>query len=186
MHIKPMAIPDVLLITPTVHQDERGFFMESFNQRQFDQALQGNIRFVQDNHSLSGLGVLRGLHYQINQPQGKLIRVLQGRIYDVMVDLRQHSATFKQWLGYELTAGSRQQLWIPPGFAHGFLALAESTETLYKTTSYYDPSSERCLDWNDQELAIEWPLAAPPVVSDKDKLGVPLAKAEFFNNDNFP
>lgn len=181
MHIQPMAIPDVVLITPTVHQDERGLFMESFNQRHFEQAIKPNVSFVQDNHTQSKAGVLRGLHYQINQPQGKLIRVVQGRIYDVVVDLRRSSATFKQWLGYELTAESQQQLWIPAGFAHGFLTLSQSAEVLYKTSHYYAPDHERCIRWDDPELAIHWPMTVAPILSVKDQQGCAFARAELFD-----
>lgn len=178
MHSQPMAIPDVLLITPTVYHDERGFFMESFNQRLFNQRVPGTAAFVQDNHSQSNQGVIRGLHYQTSQPQGKLVRVLQGRIYDVVVDLRPSSATFTHWLGYELTAQSQQQLWVPPGFAHGFLTLTTSSNVFYKTTDYYHPASEHCIVWNDPELAIEWPLQQPPILSEKDQQGSTLASAK--------
>lgn len=180
MHIQPLAIPDIVLMTPKAHQDERGFFMESFNQRLFNQAVQGSFTFVQDNISRSRQGVLRGLHYQFKHPQGKLVRVLQGHIFDVVVDLRRSSATFGQWLGYELTAQSQQQLWIPPGFAHGFMTLSSTSEVLYKTTDYYAPTDERCILWSDKELAIAWPLQQNPILSEKDQQGSSFARADLF------
>ena len=181
MHIQPLAIPDIVLMTPKAHQDERGFFMESFNQCSFAQAINGRYGFVQDNHSHSKKQVLRGLHYQFRQPQGKLIRVLQGSIYDVVVDLRQSSATFGQWLGVELSAASQQQLWIPPGFAHGFLTLTESSDVLYKTTDYYRPEDEHCIRWDDNHLAIAWPLQGTPLLSQKDQQGGSFSQAQLFD-----
>ncbi|WP_174875021.1 dTDP-4-dehydrorhamnose 3,5-epimerase [Vogesella oryzae] len=180
MRVIDTAIADVKLIEPVVHGDARGFFFESFNQRQFDAAIGRQVHFVQDNHSRSARGVLRGLHYQLQQPQGKLVRVLQGAIFDVAVDLRRGSATFGQWVGYELSADNRLQLWLPEGFAHGFLVLGEYAEVLYKTTDYYAPEHERCIRWDDPELAIAWPLEAAPIFSARDAQGVPLRAAELF------
>ena len=180
MHIQPLAIPDVLLVTPKVFADERGFFLESFNQRSLEQALNGCFHFVQDNHSHSKKQVLRGLHYQLKRPQGKLIRVLQGRIYDVVVDLRQSSASFGQWLGVELTASSQQQLWVPAGFAHGFLTVSATSDVLYKTTDYYTPEDEHCIRWDDSQLAIDWPLEGEPLVSQKDQRGLSFPAAPWF------
>ena len=174
MQITHLALDGLMLIQPQVFKDERGFFLESFNQRDFNQHTGLDIAFVQDNHSHSDRHVLRGLHFQQPQPQGKLIRVLQGDIYDVVVDLRPASATFGQWLGQPLSSASYEQLWIPAGFAHGFLVLSQTADVLYKTTAYYAPANEHVLAWNDPELAIDWPLAAgqPPLVSDKDAKGL--------------
>lgn len=181
MRVIDTAIADVKLIEPTVHGDARGFFFESFNQRQFDAAIGHAVHFVQDNHSRSARGVLRGLHYQLQQPQGKLVRVLQGAIFDVAVDLRRSSPSFGQWLGHELSADNHLQLWLPAGFAHGFLVLGESAEVLYKTTDYYAPQHERCIRWDDPALAIDWPLTAAPILSARDAQGTALTDAELFN-----
>ena len=160
MQVTPTAIPDVLLLEPRVFGDERGFFFESFNQRTFSAATGLNVEFVQDNHSRSAAGVLRGLHYQIQQPQGKLVRVVHGEVFDVAVDLRRSSSTFGRWVGEHLSGANKRQLWVPPGFAHGFLVLSEHAEFLYKTTDYYAPAHERSLAWNDPALAIDWPTPA--------------------------
>ena len=175
----PTALPDVVLLQPKVFRDARGFFMESYNRRSFSE-LGIEAEFVQDNHSRSAQGVLRGLHYQVRQPQGKLVRVIAGAVYDVAVDLRRHSSSFGQWTGMVLSAENSHLVWIPPGFAHGFYVLSESAEFLYKTTAYYAPEHERCLLWNDPELNIAWPLAGEPVLSDKDRRGLPLAQAELY------
>ena len=181
MRVIDTAIADVKLIEPTVHGDARGFFFESFNQRQFDAAIGHAVHFVQDNHSRSARGVLRGLHYQLQQPQGKLVRVLQGAIFDVAVDLRRSSPSFGQWLGHELSADNHLQLWLPAGFAHGFLVLGKSADVLYKTTDYYAPQHERCIRWDDPTLAIDWPQSTAPILSARDAQGTALADAELFN-----
>jgi dTDP-4-dehydrorhamnose 3,5-epimerase len=173
-------IPDVLLLEPVTFRDERGFLLESWNARTFRNAVKLDVQFVQDNHSRSTHGVLRGLHYQIKQPQGKLVRVARGRIFDVAVDLRKSSPTFGRSVGHELSADNHRQLWIPPGFAHGFLVQSEIADVLYKTTDYYAPEQERCLIWSDPKLAIDWPLDVEPVLSAKDRLGMPLSQAEVF------
>ena len=179
MKVTRLSIPDVVLIEPKVFGDARGFFFESFNQRAFNQATGTDFQFVQDNHSKSSRGVLRGLHYQIRQPQGKLVRVVQGAVFDVAVDIRKNSPTFGQWVGVELSADNQRQLWVPPGLAHGFLVLSESAEFLYKTTDYYAPEHERCIAWNDPALAIAWPdIGMAPVLSGKDQLGKSLEQAE--------
>ena len=180
MKIIPTAIPDVLILEPTVFGDARGFFFESFNQRTFNQATGMDVQFVQDNHSRSARGVLRGLHYQIQQPQGKLVRVVRGSVFDVTVDLRRSSPTFGQWVGVELSEENHRQLWVPPGFAHGFVVTSESADLLYKTTDYYAPEHERCIAWNDPAIGIQWPLEAEPQLSRKDKAGLPLVQAEVF------
>lgn len=182
MKIQPLAIHDVLLITPKVFEDERGFFMESFNQRDFRAATGLDVAFVQDNHSLSTQGVLRGLHYQYNNPQGKLVRVTRGEVFDVAVDMRQHSATFGQWCAATLNAEEKQMMWIPPGFAHGFYAVSLEAELQYKCTDYYAPGDEVCVHWNDNMLCIEWPFdqKRPPVVSEKDAQGVNFSHAPAF------
>lgn len=179
--VTPTAIPDVLVLEPRVFGDARGFFFESYNQRDFEQAtgLQG-VTFVQDNHSRSARGVLRGLHYQIQSPQGKLVRVVQGEVFDVAVDLRRSSPTFGRWVAEVLSADNKKQMWIPPGFAHGFLVLSESAEFLYKTTDYWYPEHERSVLWNDPELAIAWPLADTPLLAAKDARASVLAHAEWF------
>ncbi|MFZ2267533.1 MAG: dTDP-4-dehydrorhamnose 3,5-epimerase [Azonexus sp.] len=172
MKILPTIIPDVLLVTPKIFGDERGFFFESFNQKAFEEATGLELCFVQDNHSKSVKGVLRGLHYQIEpHAQGKLVRVVQGEVFDVAVDIRKGSKTFGQWVGVHLSAENKQQLWIPPGLAHGFLVLSETAEFLYKTTNYYVPSAERSLCWDDPVLAIQWPLDGVPILSAKDIQG---------------
>ena len=181
MKITPMAIPEVLLIEPKVFGDERGFFMESFNQKVFDDAVGHSVEFVQDNHSRSTQGVLRGLHYQIQQPQGKLVRVACGTVFDVAVDMRKSSPTFGQWVGAELTASNHRQLWVPQGFAHGFLVLSEVADFLYKTTDYYAPAHERCVMWNDADIGIEWPgMGVEPTLSAKDLLGRAFRSADSF------
>ena len=177
MNVTPTAIPDVLLLTPKVFGDSRGFFFESFNERAFEAAIGGPAHFVQDNHSRSGRGVLRGLHYQVEQPQGKLVRVVAGAVFDVAVDIRPGSQTFGRWVAAELTADNHHQLWIPPGLAHGFLVLSETAEFLYKTTDYYAPAHERCILWSDPVLAIRWPLEEPPMLSGKDASGLSFTVA---------
>ncbi len=176
----PQAIPDVLLLEPRVFGDERGFFYESFNHRQFEEAVGRSVSFVQDNHSRSVKNVLRGLHYQIQQPQGKLVRVVQGEVFDVAVDIRRSSPSFGQWVGAVLSAENNHQLWVPEGFAHGFVVLSETAEFLYKTTGYYAPEHERCIAWNDADLAIGWPVAQAPSLSGKDSQGLSLTQAEVF------
>ena len=175
-----LAIPEVVLIEPQVFGDARGFFFESFNQKTFNEATGTNHPFVQDNHSRSSQGVLRGLHYQIQQPQGKLVRVARGKVWDVAVDIRKSSPTFGQWVGAELSEDNQHQLWVPPGFAHGFVVLSESADFLYKTTDYYAPEHERCIAWNDPQLAIRWPYEGEPRLSAKDTQGLALAAAEVF------
>ena len=174
------SIPDVLIIEPRVFGDARGFFFESFNEQAFRTATGLDVAFVQDNHSRSAQGVLRGLHYQIEQPQGKLVRVVRGAVFDVVVDLRRTSPTFGQWVGVELSEDNHRQLWVPPGFAHGFVVLSESAEFLYKTTDFYAPAHERCIAWNDPALAIQWPLTAEPQLAAKDQRGLTLRDAEVF------
>lgn len=180
MKASPLAIPDVLLFEPKVFGDERGFFYESFNQKVFEAAVGRSVHFVQDNHSRSAKGVLRGLHYQIKQTQGKLVRVTHGEVFDVAVDLRKRSPTFGKWVGVHLSDSNRAQLWIPEGFAHGFVVLSENAEFLYKTTDYWAPEHERSLAWNDPALAIDWPLSEPPTLSAKDEDAVNLVDAEAF------
>jgi dTDP-4-dehydrorhamnose 3,5-epimerase len=174
-------IPSALIIEPRVFGDTRGFFFESFNQRAFNLATGLDVNFVQDNHSRSSKGVLRGLHYQIQQPQGKLVRVVRGSVFDVTVDLRKSSPTFGQWVGVELTEDNHRQLWVPPGFAHGFYVLSDSADFLYKTTDYYAPEFECSLIWNDPTIGIEWPLNTQPIISAKDAQGKKLADAEVFS-----
>ena len=175
------ALPEVVVIEPKVFGDARGFFFESFNQQAFDAATGTAHQFVQDNHSRSARHVLRGLHYQIVQPQGKLVRVVRGTVFDVAVDIRRSSPRFGQWVGVELSEENQRQLWVPPGFAHGFVVLSETADFLYKTTDYYAPAHERCIAWNDPALGIDWQLqGAQPVVSAKDAQGLPLAHAEVF------
>lgn len=180
MDVIKTAIPDVLIIEPRVFGDSRGFFFESHNQRRFEEMTGVHLSFVQDNHSRSARGVLRGLHYQIHQPQGKLVRVTQGEVFDVAVDMRRSSPTFGHSVSVHLSAENHRQLWIPPGFAHGFLVISDSADFLYKTTEYYAPEHERSLLWNDPALAIAWPLQGEPVLSAKDKVATPLAQAETF------
>ena len=181
MKVTPTSIPDVLVIEPKVFGDARGFFFESFNQKAFDEAVGGHVEFVQDNHSRSAKGVLRGLHYQIQQSQGKLVRAVRGSVFDVAVDIRTSSRTFGQWVGVELTEDNHRQLWIPAGFAHGFLVLSDSADFLYKTTDYYAPAHERSIAWNDPSIGIDWPeLGIPLSLSAKDQAGMLLADAEVF------
>jgi dTDP-4-dehydrorhamnose 3,5-epimerase len=179
MKATPTAIPEVMVIEPKVFGDARGFFFESFNQRAFNEATGLDLSFVQDNHSRSAKGVLRGLHYQVHQPQGKLVRVVRGAVFDVAVDIRKDSATFGQWVGIELNEHNHKQLWVPAGFAHGFLVLSESADFLYKTTDYYAPEHERCIAWNDPEIGVAWPdIGLSPILSAKDRDGVALNAAE--------
>lgn len=166
------------MLEPKVFGDERGFFFESYNEQSFAAVIGRSVRFVQDNHSRSTRGVLRGLHYQVEQPQGKLVRVIAGEIFDVAVDIRRDSATFGQWVGAMLSAGNRRQLWVPEGFAHGFLVLSDVAEVLYKTTDFYAPEHERCIRWNDPDLDIDWPLNMEPVLSAKDRAGMPLHQVD--------
>lgn len=175
------AIPDVLIIEPKVFGDSRGFFFESFNQTAFDEAVGSHVDFVQDNHSRSAKGVLRGLHYQIQKPQGKLVRVTRGSVYDAVVDIRRSSPTFGQWVGVELTEENHRQLWVPPGLAHGFVVTSESADFLYKTTEFYAPAHERAILWNDPDLGITWPeLGMAPLLSAKDAVASPFKTAETF------
>lgn len=171
MKVTPLAIPDVLLIEPKVFGDERGFFFESFNHAKFQEAVARRVQFVQDNHSMSVKNVLRGLHYQAEHPQGKLVRVSQGEVFDVAVDIRPRSSTFGQWVGEILSADNKKQIWIPEGFAHGFLVLSDKAEFLYKTTDYYAPSYENCILWNDPFISIEWPVMDNLILSAKDRDG---------------
>lgn len=180
MRVIPSELPNVLILEPKVFGDERGFFYESFNARAFAQATGITREFVQDNHSRSQRGVLRGLHYQVQQAQGKLVRVTAGEVYDVAVDLRRSSPNFGRWVGVHLSAENKRQLWVPEGFAHGFLVLSEVAEFLYKTTDYYAPEHERCIRWDDPTLTIDWPLAEPPQLSAKDQAGVTFIDAEVF------
>jgi len=176
----PTAIRDVLVIEPRVFADARGFFFESWNRRAFAEAVGRDVEFVQDNHSASERNVLRGLHYQVRRAQGKLVRVVAGEVYDVVVDLRRSSPTFGKWVGERLSAENRRMLWVPPGLAHGFLVLSERAEFLYKTTEYYAPEHERSLLWNDPALGIDWPLDGEALLKPKDAAGTPLAQAETF------
>jgi len=181
MNVMTTSIKDLLILEPKVFGDARGFFMESFNAARFREATSLDVNFVQDNHSRSGRGVLRGLHYQIRQPQGKLVRVTQGLVYDVAVDMRKSSPTFGQWEGVELSGENHRQLWVPPGFAHGFVVLSESADFLYKTTDYYAPEFERSLAWNDPTVGVDWRLGdMTPLLSAKDLNGKPLAECETF------
>ncbi len=180
MKIILTSIPEVLIIEPDIFSDNRGFFFESFNEKTFRQDTGLNINFVQDNHSHSVKGILRGLHYQIQQPQGKLVRVVHGAVFDVAVDIRKSSPTFGQWVGVELTESNCRQLWAPPGFAHGFLVLSDNADFLYKTTDYYAPEFERSILWNDPTIGIKWPLDKEPQLSTKDKAALPLVQAEIF------
>ncbi|NML29185.1 dTDP-4-dehydrorhamnose 3,5-epimerase, partial [Zoogloea dura] len=178
MKVTPTTLPGLLILEPKVFGDSRGFFMESFNARTFRELTGLDVDFVQDNHSRSAKGVLRGLHYQIQQAQGKLVRVVRGSVFDVAVDLRKSSPTFGKWEGVELSEENQRQLWIPPGFAHGFLVTSESADFLYKTTDYYAPEHERSLLWNDPAVGVEWPLAGEPLLSAKDVAGKRLAECE--------
>lgn len=180
MKVIPTEIPDVLIIEPQVYGDDRGFFLESFNQKDFREKTGVNTTFVQDNHSMSLKNVLRGLHYQIPNPQGKLVRVVNGSVFDVAVDARQSSPTFGQWVGCVLSAENKRIFWVPEGFAHGFLVLSERAEFLYKTTNYYYPQYEKTILWNDADLGIDWPLETPPILSPKDQAGQPFKSVEVF------
>ena len=180
MKVVRTALPDILILEPTVFGDARGFFIETYNRRTFREATGIEVEFVQDNHSKSVKNVLRGLHYQLVQPQGKLVRVVSGEIYDVAVDIRRSSPTYGSWAGFALSAESKQVAWIPPGFAHGFVVTSDDAEVLYKTTDYYAPAHERTLLWNDPALAIAWPLAGEPILADKDRRGIALSAAETY------
>ncbi|MFQ3615969.1 MAG: dTDP-4-dehydrorhamnose 3,5-epimerase [Cyanobacteriota bacterium] len=180
MNVFPTEIPDVLILEPKVFGDSRGFFFESYNEQVFQDKTGLEVRFVQDNYSRSAKNVLRGMHYQIQQTQGKLVRVTAGAIFDVALDLRKSSRTFGMWVSCELSAENKRQLWVPPGFAHGFVVISEFAEVLYKTTDYYAPQHERSILWNDPDLAIAWPLDGEPILSAKDQAGTPFCKAEVF------
>lgn len=182
MNVISTAIADLVILEPKVFGDDRGFFFESFNERRFGDAIHATepVHFVQDNHSKSARNVLRGLHYQIRQPQGKLVRVVAGEVFDVAVDIRRSSATFGKWVGVTLSAENKRQLWVPPGFAHGFVVTSESAEFLYKTTDYWAPEYERCIAWDDPAIGIEWPIDTAPALSGKDQNGKLLADAEVF------
>ncbi len=182
IQVTPTSIPDVLIIEPKVFGDDRGFFFESFNQHEFNQAIGSEVKFVQDNHSKSKKGVLRGLHYQMQQTQGKLVRVTHGAVYDVAVDMRESSATFSKWVGLELSAENKKQLWIPAGFAHGFLVISDEAEFLYKTTDYYHPASEQSLSWSDPSIGIQWPnLGMDYSLATKDQSALSWGHAPKFN-----
>lgn len=180
MNVIQTNLPEVLIFEPRIFGDDRGFFYESFNAKKFTELSGIKTTFVQDNHSLSAKNVLRGLHYQISQPQGKLVRVVSGEVFDVAVDIRKSSPCFGQWVGVTLSASNKRQLWVPPGFAHGFMVLSDSAEFLYKTTDYWAPEHERCLQWNDPAVGIQWPLQGAPIMSAKDQQGQLLANAEVF------
>lgn len=180
MQATPLAIPEIVLLTPRVFSDHRGTFFESFNERVFRETTGADVEFVQDNHSSSKAHVIRGLHYQVRHAQGKLVRVVAGSVYDVVVDMRKSSSMFGQWVGIELTAEDRSMLWVPPGFAHGFYVTSDAAEVLYKTTDYWAPEHERTLLWNDPAVGVEWPLTGDPVLTQKDEAGSPLAKCEVY------
>ena len=180
MKVTPTRLPEVLLIDPNVFGDERGFFLETYNKRAIKDVAGIALDFVQDNHSRSARNVLRGLHYQVRQPQGKLMRVVQGAVFDVAVDIRKSSPTFGKWVGFELSAENKRVAWVPEGFAHGFLVLSESADFLYKTTNYFAPELERTIAWNDPDLGVSWPLQGPPLLSDKDRRGVAFGSAETY------
>ncbi|MDP2239879.1 MAG: dTDP-4-dehydrorhamnose 3,5-epimerase [Burkholderiales bacterium] len=180
MNVIQTSIPEALILEPKVFGDERGFFYESYNEREFSKYTGVNVRFVQDNHSRSAKNVLRGLHYQIQQPQGKLVRVTVGEVYDVAVDIRRSSPTFGKWTATVLSDQNKRMLWVPPGFAHGFLVTSDYAEFIYKTTDYWAPAFERCIAWNDPELAIPWPLQGEPALSNKDRNGLPFKTSEVF------
>jgi dTDP-4-dehydrorhamnose 3,5-epimerase len=181
IHVTATTLPEVKLIEPRVFGDDRGFFFESFNEREFSDCVEGGVRFVQDNHSRSAKGVLRGLHYQIEHAQGKLVRAIEGTVFDVVVDIRRGSPRFGKWVGVELSAENRRQLWVPPGFAHGFVALTDSAQFLYKTTDYWYPEFERCIAWNDPDIGIAWPIEGAPTLAAKDAAGKRLAEAEVYS-----
>ena len=181
MNVIRTTIPEVLIFEPKVFGDERGFFFESFNYKQFLEATNSDVHFVQDNHSKSAKNVLRGLHYQIEHAQGKLVRVVQGEVFDVAVDMRASSPTFGQWEGTQLSAENKRQMWVPPGFAHGFLVLSDTAEFLYKTTDFYAPQYECCLKWDDSAIGIEWPLQGAPLLSGKDQQGLSLQDTKKFD-----
>ena len=183
MKVERLAIPDIVMIEPKLFGDDRGFFFESFNHKRFEEAISRRVSFVQDNHSRSVRGVLRGLHYQIKEPQGKLVRVIAGEVFDVVVDLRKGSQTFGRWVGEVLSEANKKQLWIPEGFAHGFVVLSESADFLYKTTEYYAAQYERCRAWNDPTLKIDWQIQETPIVSAKDAQGLSLQEAEVFTDE---
>lgn len=183
MKVERLAIPDIVMIEPKLFGDDRGFFFESFNHKRFEEVISRRVSFVQDNHSRSVRGVLRGLHYQIKEPQGKLVRVIAGEVFDVVVDLRKGSPTFGKWVGDILSEANKKQLWIPEGFAHGFVVLSESADFLYKTTAYYAAQYERCLAWNDPTLKIDWQIQETPIVSAKDAQGLSLQEAEVFTDE---
>ena len=178
--VVPTELPEVLILEPKVYADARGFFFESFNQRDFEKATGLNVTFVQDNHTRSAQGVLRGLHYQIQHPQGKLVRVIEGEVFDVTVDMRRTSPSFGKWAGVTLSADNKRQLWIPPGFAHGFVVTSASAEFLYKTTDYWYPEHERSLLWSDPQLGVPWPLSDVPILATKDAAGKPFTEAETY------
>jgi dTDP-4-dehydrorhamnose 3,5-epimerase len=180
IQVTATSLPDVKVIEPKVFGDARGFFVESFNAREFAEKIEADVEFVQDNHSRSGKGVLRGLHYQILHPQGKLVRVVEGAVFDVAVDIRRSSPTFGEWEGVVLSADNHKQLWVPPGFAHGFVVLSESAQFLYKTTDYWFPEFERTIVWNDPKIAIEWPIDFEPLLAAKDASGSRLCDAEVY------
>ncbi len=180
MKVTATAIPEVLLVEPAVFGDDRGFFYESYNAREWQELTGLDTRFVQDNHSRSSKGVLRGIHYQIQQSQGKLVRVVVGEVFDVAVDLRKGSATFGQWVGEHLSAENKRSLWVPEGFGHGFLVLSDVAEFLYRTTDFYAPQYERCIAWNDPEIDVQWPIEGAPILSDKDAKGSSFAEADVF------
>lgn len=180
IHVTATALPEVKIIEPKVFGDARGFFYESFNAREFSEQVEGGVEFVQDNHSRSAKGVLRGLHYQIQHPQGKLVRVVEGEVFDVAVDVRKSSPNFGKWVGVNLSEENHRQLWVPPGFAHGFVVLSESAQFLYKTTDYWYQAHERSIVWNDPEIGIEWPIDFEPLLAAKDAAGKRLADADVF------
>ena len=180
MNVVAASIADVLIIEPKVFGDARGFFYESFNQKAFCKATRLDVNFVQDNHSRSAKGVLRGLHYQVAQPQGKLVRVVRGVVFDVSVDIRKTSATFGKWGGVELSEDNQRQVWVPAGFAHGFVVISDQADVIYKTTDYYMPELGRCIAWNDPVLDINWPFSGEPSLSEQDKAGCSWAQVEFF------
>ena len=180
MKISATAIPDVLLVEPTVFGDDRGFFYESYNEKKWEELTGLKTRFVQDNHSRSAKGVLRGIHYQIEQAQGKLVRAVVGEVFDVAVDLRRSSPTFGQWVGERLSAENKKSLWVPEGFGHGFLVLSDVAEFLYRTTDFYAPEHERCIAWNDPEIGIDWPLTGEPLLSEKDTKGDLFSTADYY------